>query len=40
VVRFDVGDEASDPLRAALPLLLAANGFALAFDSLPAHGKA
>ncbi len=31
VVRFDVRDHPSDPLRAALPLLLAADRFALAF---------
>jgi hypothetical protein len=32
VVRFDVTDHANDELRVALPLLLAASGFALAFD--------
>jgi len=35
VVRFDVGDDPSDPMRAVLPLLLAANGFALGFDGFP-----
>lgn len=35
VVRFDVGDDPSDPMRAALPLLLAANGFVLGFDGFP-----
>ena len=34
VVRFDVRDHPSDTLRAALPLLLAAAGFALGFDAL------
>lgn len=32
VVRFDVREHPSDPLRAGLPLLLAADRFALAFD--------
>lgn len=32
VVRFDVRDGRSDPLRARLPLILAADRFALAFD--------
>jgi hypothetical protein len=32
VVRFDVTDHPRDELRLALPLLLAASGFALAFD--------
>ena len=32
VVRFDVAGQSSDQLRLALPLLLAASGFALAFD--------
>jgi hypothetical protein len=35
VVRFDVHDHQSDEMRSALPLLLAAAGFALAFDRLP-----
>lgn len=32
VIRFDITEHPSDELRAALPLLLAASGFALAFD--------
>jgi hypothetical protein len=32
VVRFDIRGERDDQLRLALPLLLAASGFALAFD--------
>lgn len=39
VVRFDVRDHASDPLRAALPLLLAADRFALAFEGPPEHDR-
>lgn len=35
VIRFDVRDSASDAIRSSLPLLLAASGFALAFDRLP-----
>jgi len=35
VVRFDIRDDASDAMRRSLPLLLAASGFALAFDRLP-----
>lgn len=35
VVRFDVTDHPDDQLRLALPLLLAASGFALAFDAYP-----
>jgi hypothetical protein len=35
VVRFDIRDDASDAMRSSLPLLLAASGFALAFDQLP-----
>ena len=35
VVRFDIRDNASDAMRSSLPLLLAASGFALAFDRLP-----
>ena len=34
-VRLDVGDRPSDPLRATLPLILAADRFALAFDGSP-----
>ncbi|MHB1244237.1 MAG: hypothetical protein ACYC1P_12700 [Gaiellaceae bacterium] len=34
-VRLDVGDQPSDPLRATLPLILAADRFALAFDGMP-----
>jgi hypothetical protein len=36
VVRFDVHDHPGDQLRQALPLLLAASGFAVAFDRSPA----
>jgi hypothetical protein len=39
VVRLDVRDDASDPLRVALPLLLAASGFALAFGGLPEYER-
>lgn len=35
VVRFDVSDHSNDELRLDLPLLLAASGFALAFDGFP-----
>ncbi len=35
VVRFDVTDHPNDQLRLALPLLLAASGFAVAFDGFP-----
>lgn len=35
VVRLDVRDHPSDPLRAALPLILAADRFALAFNGPP-----
>ena len=35
VVRFDVADHPDDRLRVALPLILAASGFALAFDGFP-----
>lgn len=35
VVRFDVQDHPTDAMRQSLPLLLAASGFALAFDGLP-----
>jgi hypothetical protein len=36
VVRFDVHDHPGDQLRQTLPLLLAASGFAIAFDRAPA----
>lgn len=39
VVRFDVRDHASDPVRVALPLLLAADRFALAFDGPPGDDR-
>jgi hypothetical protein len=35
VVRFDVRDDPSDQLRQALPLILSANGFAIALDQPP-----
>ena len=35
VLRFDVRDHPSDPLRAALPVILAADRFALSFDRGP-----
>ena len=35
VMRFDIRDNPSDAMRRSLPLLLAASGFALAFDRLP-----
>lgn len=35
VVRLDIRDHPSDPLRAALPVILAADKFALAFDGPP-----
>jgi hypothetical protein len=34
-VRLDVSDQPSDPLRATLPLILAADRFALAFNGSP-----
>ena len=34
-IRLDIRNHPSDPLREALPLVLAASGFALAFDSDP-----
>ena len=34
-VRLDISDQPSDPLRATLPLILAADRFALAFDGSP-----
>jgi hypothetical protein len=34
-VRFDIQAHPTDEMRRALPLLLAASGFALAFDGLP-----
>ena len=39
VVRFDVTDHPNDELRIALPLLLAASRFALAFDGFPEPDK-
>jgi len=39
VVRLDVRDHPSDPLRAALPLILAADRFALAFNGLPEEDR-
>lgn len=39
IVRLDVRDHPSDPLRAALPLILAADRFALAFDGPPEHDR-
>jgi hypothetical protein len=39
VVRFDITDHRDDELRTALPLLLAASGFALAFDGFPAPDR-
>ncbi len=39
VVGFDVGNGPSDAMRAALPLLLATNGFALGFDGFPDKGR-
>lgn len=35
VVQFEIGDDVNDPMRAALPILLAASGFALGFDGFP-----
>jgi hypothetical protein len=35
VVRFDVSENSHDPIRAALPLLLAANALALGFNYFP-----
>jgi hypothetical protein len=40
VVRFDITDHPDDQLRLALPLLLAASGFALAFDGFPEAERA
>ena len=37
VVRLDVRDRPSDPLRASLPLILAADRFALSFDGPPGN---
>jgi hypothetical protein len=39
VVRLDVRDHPNDPLRAALPLILAADRFALAFDGPPEQDR-
>ena len=38
-VRFDISDHPDDQLGEALPLLLAASGFALAFDGFPEPGR-
>lgn len=35
VIRFDITEHTSDERRLALPLVLAASGFALAFDAFP-----
>jgi hypothetical protein len=35
VVQFEIGAGMNDPMRAAVPLLLAASGFALGFDCFP-----
>jgi hypothetical protein len=39
VVRLEVRDHASDPLRAKLPLILAADRFALSFDGPPGEDQ-
>jgi hypothetical protein len=39
VVRLDVRDHPNDPLRAKLPLLLAADRFALSFDGEPVEER-
>jgi hypothetical protein len=39
-VRFEVHEHGSDEMRAALPLLLAASGFALGFNGLPKLDRA
>jgi hypothetical protein len=39
VVRLDVTDHGSDPLRASLPLILAAERFALAFGGEPGEDR-
>ena len=39
VVCLEFGDHAADPLRASLPLILAADRFALAFDGPPEHDR-
>jgi hypothetical protein len=39
VVRFDVRNHLSDTLRPALPLILAANRFALGFDAEPGEDQ-
>jgi hypothetical protein len=39
VIGFEVRESASDAMRSSLPLLLAASGFALAFDRLPVTGQ-
>ena len=38
-VRFDVHEHARDEMRAALPLLLAASGFALGFNGFPTRDR-
>ncbi len=35
VVQFEIRDDVNDPMRAVLPILLAATGFALGFDGFP-----
>jgi hypothetical protein len=39
VVRLDVRDHATDPLRSTLPLILAADRFALSFDGPPGEDQ-
>ena len=39
VIRFDVHEHHDDQLRQALPLLLAASGFAIAFDRAPSEAE-
>ena len=39
VIRFDITEHPSGELRLAVPLLLAASGFALAFDGFPASNR-
>jgi hypothetical protein len=39
VVRLEVRNHANDPLRAKLPLILAADRFALSFDAAPAEDQ-
>jgi hypothetical protein len=40
MLRFNVREHPDDPLRVALPLLLAASGFALGFDGFPRENHA